>query len=64
MVAVKVETWLGESVPLPLPPSLRLLEMVVAIPVVMVLPSEVKVAKTVDTLLDACSPSVLLPAVP
>jgi hypothetical protein len=53
---VKVET-------LTLPPPPTFPEMVVAIPVVMVWPSEVKVVKIVDTFPEACSPSVLLPAV-
>lgn len=56
-VAVKVETLI-------LPPLPRLVEMVVGMPAVMVSPSEVKVVKIVDTLPDACSPPVLLPAVP
>jgi hypothetical protein len=49
-MVVKVETWPEASVSLlPLPPSLRPLAVVVAIPVVMVLPSEVIVLKIVDT---------------
>jgi hypothetical protein len=61
-VVVTVETWPAAPVPLPpLPPlpPLRLLRVVVAIPVVMVSPSDVTVLRIVETLPDACSPSVL-----